>query len=45
MQTAANPVVYVCVSIGDATAGRSGSELFADIVPETAWNFRAFCTS
>ena len=39
-----NPIVYFDVSIGGAPAGRITMELFADIVPKTAENFRALCT-
>lgn len=39
-----NPVVFLDVSIGGAAAGRITLELFADVVPRTAENFRQFCT-
>lgn len=39
-----NPRVYFDVTIGDAAAGRIVFELHADVVPETAENFRALCT-
>jgi len=32
------------VSIGDDHAGKMVFELFADVVPKTAENFRALCT-
>lgn len=39
-----NPSVYFDISIGDQPAGRITFELFADVVPKTAENFRALCT-
>ncbi|WZY90669.1 hypothetical protein YC2023_047404 [Brassica napus] len=39
-----NPVVFFDVSIGGIPAGRIKMELFADIAPKTAENFRQFCT-
>jgi len=39
-----NPVVFFDVTIGTIPAGRIKMELFADIVPKTAENFRQFCT-
>eukprot|EP01089_Gocevia_fonbrunei_P021400 TRINITY_DN8306_c1_g1_i1.p1 TRINITY_DN8306_c1_g1~~TRINITY_DN8306_c1_g1_i1.p1 ORF type:complete len:229 (-),score=68.45 TRINITY_DN8306_c1_g1_i1:4-615(-) len=39
-----NPKVFFDVSIGGAAAGRVEIELFADVVPRTAENFRALCT-
>lgn len=39
-----NPQVYFDVSIDGAPAGRIVMELFADVVPKTAENFRALCT-
>ena len=39
-----NPKVYFDMSIGGAPAGRVTMELFSDIVPKTADNFRALCT-
>ncbi|CAL8147574.1 unnamed protein product [Orchesella dallaii] len=39
-----NPVVFFDVSIGTMEVGRMIMELFADIVPKTAENFRQFCT-
>ena len=35
-----NPVVFMDVSIGGQPVGRMKMELFADIVPKTAENFR-----
>ncbi|XVE73042.1 hypothetical protein DITRI_Ditri11bG0086400 [Diplodiscus trichospermus] len=39
-----NPLVFLDVSIGGDPAERIVIELFADIVPKTAENFRALCT-
>lgn len=39
-----NPRVYFDITIGDRPAGRITFELFADVVPKTAENFRALCT-
>jgi peptidylprolyl isomerase len=39
-----NPTVYFDVTIGGVPAGRISMELFADVVPKTAENFRALCT-
>ncbi|KAK6305007.1 peptidyl-prolyl cis-trans isomerase A [Coregonus clupeaformis] len=39
-----NPRVYFDITIGDAPAGRIEIELFADVVPKTAENFRVLCT-
>ncbi len=39
-----NPTVFFDISIDDAPAGRITFELFADVVPKTAENFRALCT-
>jgi cyclophilin family peptidyl-prolyl cis-trans isomerase len=39
-----NPTVFFDVSIGGQPAGRITMELFADVVPKTAENFRALCT-
>lgn len=39
-----NPVVFFDVTIGGAAAGRIKMELFKDICPKTAENFRRFCT-
>ena len=40
----ANPRVFFDISIGGKSAGRVVFELFADVVPKTAENFRALCT-
>lgn len=39
-----NPQVYMDIQIGSESAGRIVMELFADVVPRTAENFRALCT-
>lgn len=39
-----NPVVFFDVAIGGVSAGRIHMELFADVAPKTAENFRQFCT-
>lgn len=40
----ANPKVYFDMTVGGAPAGRIVMELYADVVPRTAENFRALCT-
>merc|ERR1712151_271395 len=40
----ANPSVFFDMNIGGENAGRVVFELFADVVPKTAENFRALCT-
>jgi cyclophilin family peptidyl-prolyl cis-trans isomerase len=40
----ANPRVFFDITIGEQPAGRVVIELFADVVPKTAENFRALCT-
>jgi len=40
----ANPKVYFDMTIGGAATGRVTFELYADVVPKTAENFRALCT-
>ena len=40
----ANPRVFLDIMIGDKTAGRIVIQLFANIVPKTAENFRLLCT-
>ncbi|SRR6056297_91178 len=44
MTASENPRVAFDVKIGDEDAGTIVFELFADIVPKTAENFRALCT-
>lgn len=44
MATAANPRVYFDITIGDEKGGRIVMELFADVVPKTAENFRQLAT-
>eukprot|EP00262_Sarcandra_glabra_P004205 TRINITY_DN1517_c3_g1_i2.p1 TRINITY_DN1517_c3_g1~~TRINITY_DN1517_c3_g1_i2.p1 ORF type:complete len:133 (-),score=21.16 TRINITY_DN1517_c3_g1_i2:375-773(-) len=39
-----NPIVFFDVTIGSIPAGRIKMELFADLAPKTAENFRQFCT-
>ncbi|XP_051505832.1 peptidyl-prolyl cis-trans isomerase D-like isoform X2 [Myxocyprinus asiaticus] len=39
-----NPRVFFDVDIGGETVGRIVFEVFADVVPKTAENFRALCT-
>jgi peptidyl-prolyl isomerase H (cyclophilin H) len=39
-----NPVVFFDISIAGAPAGRISIELFKDVCPKTAENFRQFCT-
>ncbi|MBK7823758.1 peptidylprolyl isomerase [Nannocystis sp.] len=39
-----NPRVYFDINIGGHSAGRIVFELFADVTPKTAENFRALCT-
>ncbi|KAL7415193.1 cyclophilin-like domain-containing protein [Mrakia frigida] len=38
------PIVFFDVQIGETPAGRIKMELFSDIVPKTAENFRQLCT-
>jgi len=40
----ANPSVFFDITIAGKPAGRITFELFADVVPKTAENFRALCT-
>ena len=39
-----NPLVFLDLSIGGVKAGRIVMELFANVVPKTAENFRSLCT-
>ncbi|GIL55522.1 hypothetical protein Vafri_11086 [Volvox africanus] len=39
-----NPVVYLDITIGGESVGRVILELYKDVVPKTAENFRALCT-
>ena len=40
----ANPKVFFDITIGGESAGKITFELFEDVVPKTAENFRALCT-
>eukprot|EP01079_Euglenida_sp_SAG-EU17-18_P001725 gene1725-2896_t len=40
----ANPAVFMDIAIAGVPRGRLEFELFADVVPRTAENFRALCT-
>ncbi|KAI3661013.1 hypothetical protein MP638_004048 [Amoeboaphelidium occidentale] len=42
--TEPNPIVFFDISIGGHDAGRIKFELFKDVCPKTAENFRQFCT-
>ena len=39
-----NPVVFFDITIAGVATGRIKMELFADVAPKTAENFRQFCT-
>lgn len=39
-----NPVVYLEISVDDESLGHVTIELFSNVVPQTAENFRALCT-
>ncbi|KAJ3160629.1 cytochrome P450 monooxygenase 7 [Geranomyces michiganensis] len=39
-----NPIVFFDITIGGQPAGRIKMELFKDVVPKTAENFRQLCT-
>uniref|UniRef100_A0A3Q3AKS7 Peptidyl-prolyl cis-trans isomerase n=1 Tax=Kryptolebias marmoratus TaxID=37003 RepID=A0A3Q3AKS7_KRYMA len=39
-----NPIVFFDITIGGQDVGRMKMELFADVVPKSAENFRQFCT-
>ncbi|QDS67739.1 Peptidyl-prolyl cis-trans isomerase H [Venturia effusa] len=41
---APNPIVFFDLTLGGEPLGRVKMELFADVVPKTAENFRQFCT-
>lgn len=43
-RAAENPKVFFEITIGGKDAGRIEMELYADVVPKTAENFRALCT-
>ncbi|KAJ7672375.1 cyclophilin-like domain-containing protein [Mycena polygramma] len=38
------PIVFMDINVGETPAGRLKMELFSDIVPKTAENFRQLCT-
>ncbi|KAF5349956.1 hypothetical protein D9756_009246 [Leucocoprinus leucothites] len=38
------PIVFMDIQIGETPAGRMKFELFSDVVPKTAENFRQLCT-
>ncbi|EME38363.1 hypothetical protein DOTSEDRAFT_140891 [Dothistroma septosporum NZE10] len=44
MAATQNPVVFFDVALGGEPLGRIKMELFADVTPKTAENFRQFCT-
>ncbi|KAF7307849.1 Peptidyl-prolyl cis-trans isomerase [Mycena kentingensis (nom. inval.)] len=44
MTTPTRPIVFMDINIGETPAGRLKMELFSDIVPKTAENFRQLCT-
>lgn len=44
MENTTNPKVFFDLTIGGKPAGRITMELFADVTPKTAENFRALCT-
>ncbi|KAK0242278.1 cyclophilin-like domain-containing protein [Armillaria nabsnona] len=44
MASTTRPVVFMDINIGETPAGRLKMELFSDIVPKTAENFRQLCT-
>ncbi|KAK3714730.1 Peptidyl-prolyl cis-trans isomerase H [Vermiconidia calcicola] len=44
MASQPNPIVFFDITLGGEPLGRVKIELFADVVPRTAENFRQFCT-
>ncbi|MCJ1415508.1 Peptidyl-prolyl cis-trans isomerase H [Xylographa parallela] len=42
--TTPNPVVFFDITLGGESLGRIKMELFANVTPKTAENFRQFCT-
>eukprot|EP00494_Astrolonche_serrata_P032609 UN32878 len=44
MSSGRGPIVFMDVTIGSSSAQRIEFELFADVVPKTAENFRQLCT-
>jgi peptidylprolyl isomerase len=44
LRSASNPQVFFDIAIGGQASGRIEFELFADVTPKTAENFRALCT-
>jgi len=44
MSSSTRPIVFMDINIGETPAGRLKMELFSDIVPKTAENFRQLCT-
>ncbi|KAH9051348.1 cyclophilin-like domain-containing protein [Lactarius deliciosus] len=44
MSSTQRPIVFMDINIGETPAGRLKMELFSDVVPKTAENFRQLCT-
>merc|ERR1719334_1399401 len=44
MTDSKRPIVFMDITVGGTDIGRIKMELFSDIVPKTAENFRQFCT-
>jgi len=44
MTDSKRPIVFMDITVGGTEIGRIKMELFSDIVPKTAENFRQFCT-